>query len=358
VTPTPDAGWYGALAWPLLGRLDPEDAHTLTLRLLALAQRTPWALPVLERLFAVRHPCLAVDVFGLRFPNPVGLAAGLDKDARAPAAFAALGLGAVEVGTLTPRAQPGNPRPRIFRLPQDGALINRMGFPNRGASRARAALLPLHSDLPGGAVLGVNLGKNASTPLEEAPRDYVAVLDALYDLAGYAVANVSSPNTPGLRDLQGRGALESLLGAVVARRDSLARSAGRRVPVLVKVAPDLDWAQLGAVLEAVITARADGIVATNTTLSREGLTAPLRGEAGGLSGAPLRRRATEVVRWLARETGGRLPIVGVGGISHPDHALERLDAGATLVQVYTGLVYAGPALPGRICRALLRRSSG
>jgi dihydroorotate dehydrogenase len=347
--------WYRSLAWPLLGRLDPEDAHALALRLLALAQGTPGVLPLLERLCAVRHPRLAVEVWGLRFPNPVGLAAGLDKDARAPAAFAALGLGAVEVGTLTPRAQPGNPRPRVFRLPADGALINRLGFPNRGAPRARAALLPLRGALPGGAVLGVNLGKNAATPLEEAPRDYVAVMDALHDAAGYAVVNVSSPNTPGLRALQGRGALEGLLGAVVARRDSLARTTGRRVPVLVKVDPDLDWTQLGAVLEAITAAQADGIVATNTTLARAGVSGPRRAEGGGLSGAPLRGRATEVVRWVARETGGRLPIVGVGGISRPEHALEKLDAGAALVQVYTGLVYRGPALPGRICQALLNR---
>jgi dihydroorotate dehydrogenase len=308
----------------------------------------------------VRDPRLAVDVLGLRFPNPVGLAAGLDKDARAAAAFAALGLGAVEVGTVTPRAQRGNPRPRVFRLPADGAVINRMGFPSRGAPPVRAALRRTPRPLPGDAVLGVNLGKNAATPLEGAQADYVAVLDALYDQAAYAVVNVSSPNTRGLRDLQERRALEGLLRAVVTRRDSLARSTGRRLPLLVKVAPDLDWTGLGAVLEAVQASGAEGIVATNTTLSREGLTDPrnpYQTETGGLSGAPLRRRSTEVVRWLARETGGRLPLVGVGGISHPDHALEKLDAGAALVQVYTGLIYAGPSLPGRINRALLSRTT-
>jgi len=346
---------YGA-AWPLLQRLDAERAHELVLRLLAFAQRAPGLVPLLERLCAVRDPRLAVDALGLRFPNPVGLAAGLDKDGRAAAAFAALGLGAVEIGTVTPRAQPGNPRPRVFRLPADGALINRMGFPGRGASRVRAALRRTPRPLPGGAVLGFNLGKNAATPLHGAQADYVAVLDALYDQAAYAVVNVSSPNTQGLRDLQERRALEALLRAVVTRRDSLAAGSGRRIPLLVKVAPDLDWTGLGAVLEAVDATGVEGIVATNTTLSREGLTDPRSTETGGLSGAPLRRRATEVVRWLARETGGRLPVVGVGGISHPDHALERLDAGARLVQVYTGLVYAGPALPGRICRALLART--
>ena len=345
---------YGA-AWPVLERLDAERAHELVLRLLAFAQRVPAVIPLLERLCAVRDPRLAVDVCGLRFPNPVGLAAGLDKDARAPAAFAALGLGSVEIGTVTPRAQAGNPRPRIIRLPADGALINRLGFPSRGAPRVRAALRRTPRPLPGDAVLGINLGKNATTPLDEAPADYVAVLDALYDQAAYAVVNVSSPNTRGLRDLQERRALETLLRAVVARRDSRAASTGRRIPLLVKVAPDLDWNGLRAVLEAVDAAGVEGIVATNTTLSREGLTAPRRSESGGLSGAPLRGRSTEVVRWLVKETGGRLPVVGVGGISHPDHALEKLDAGASLVQVYTGLVYAGPALPGRICRALLAR---
>jgi dihydroorotate dehydrogenase len=222
--------------------------------------------------------------------------------------------------------------------------------------------------LPGGAALGVNLGKNAETPLEDAARDYVATLDALHDVAGYAVANVSSPNTEGLRSLQERRALEALLRAVVARRDSLGRTevddrrrtadgSGRtgRLPVLVKVAPDLDWAQLAAVVEAIHASGVDGIVATNTTLSRAGVASPKQHEAGGLSGEPLRARSTEIVRWLARETGGALPIVAAGGIAQPGHALELLDSGAVLVQIYTGLIYEGPALPARICRAVLDR---
>ncbi|MBI3971700.1 MAG: quinone-dependent dihydroorotate dehydrogenase [Chloroflexi bacterium] len=347
---------YQSFAWPVLSRLDPEDAHTLVVRLLAAAQRSPVVLRLLERAYAVRDPRLEVEAFGVRFPSPVGLAAGLDKNAQAPAAFAALGFGAVEVGTITPAEQPGHPQPRIFRLPKDRALINRMGFPNQGAARARARRLAAPRPLPGGAVLGVNLGKGANTPVEDAARDFVAVLDALYDLAGYAVVNVSSPNTPGLRGLQERDALERLLGAIAARRDSLAASTGgRRVPLLVKVAPDLDWEQLGAVLEAIDATHVDGIVATNTTLAREGVTDPRRTEAGGLSGEPLRLRSTEIVRWLARETGGKLPIAGVGGISRPEHALEKLDAGATLVQIYTGLIYEGPTLPAQICRAFLGR---
>ncbi len=420
--------FYRSFAWPILARLDPERAHTLVLRLLALAQETPGVLALLERLCAVRDSRLAVEAFGLRFPNPVGLAAGLDKDARAAAAFAALGFGAVEVGTITPLGQPGNPRPRIFRLPAERALINRMGFPNQGATRARARLRRTSRPLSGSAVLGVNLGKNAQTTLAEAARDYVTVLDTLHDQADYAVVNVSSPNTQGLRSLQERRSLEDLLSAVIKRRDSLTgpvaaaprvvpgdspirpsaspvrpgtppirpgtppvrpgtppvrpsasegsapasrqplsiREAGpslhsgrqgRALPILVKVAPDLDWDQLAAVVEAARATHLDGIVATNTTLARDGVRDPRKRETGGLSGEPLRARSTEVVRWLARETGGTLPIVGVGGISQPDHALAMLDAGAVLVQVYTGLIYEGPTLPARICRTILERQS-
>ena len=355
-TETAAGSLYRHVLWPALSRLDPERAHTLALRVLAVVQCQPAALRLVEALLAVRDPRLEVAAFGCRFPNPVGLAAGLDKEARAPVSFAALGFGAVEIGTVTPAGQPGNPRPRLFRRPEARALINRMGFPNDGAGRARARLLAVRRPLPGGAALGVNLGKGVKTPLEEASRDYVAVLETLGDLADYAVVNVSSPNTQGLRQLQERRALEALLGAVAARREAMAaRHDGRRVPLLVKVAPDLDWAQLGAVVEAARAAGVDGLVATNTTLSREGMSGLHAEEAGGLSGEPLRRRSTEIVCWLARETGGTLPIVGAGGISRPEHALEKLDAGATLVQVYTGLVYAGPTLPAQICRAILAR---
>jgi dihydroorotate dehydrogenase len=358
---------YSALAWPVLARMNPEDAHTFVLRAMEVAQRVPGVLPLIDRLVAVRDRRLEVEVMGLRFPNPVGLAAGLDKEARAPRAFAALGFGAVEIGTITPRAQVGNPRPRIFRLPEHGALINRMGFPNGGVTAARNRLLsigvvssgevgpPGRVALPGGAVLGINLGKNATTPLEDATQDYVTVLEGLGDLAGYAVVNVSSPNTKGLRDLQERRALEALLGAVARRRDGLVETRGRPLPLLVKLAPDLDEARLSAVLEAALATQIDGIVATNTTLSREGVSGHNVGETGGLSGEPLRRRATEIIRFLAREAAGRLPIVGAGGISRPEHALEKLDAGAALVQLYTGLIYSGPTLPAQICRALLAR---
>lgn len=348
------AAVYRRTAWPLLARMDPEDAHTFVLRLLSVAQHLPGALLILDQLFAVRDPRLMVSLFGLDFPNPVGLAAGLDKEARAPRSFAALGFGSVEVGTVTPLGQPGNPRPRIIRLPEHGALINRMGFPNGGASATRHRLLRAGSPLPGGAVLGVNLGKNALTPLEDAARDYISVLDTYHDLTGYAVVNVSSPNTTGLRDLQERRTLEALLNAVVQRRNELSSNA-MRVPVLVKVAPDLDDSQVTAIVEAVSAAGVDGIIATNTTLSRDRVAGPRAREVGGLSGEPLRQRSTEIIRLLSTETGGRMPIVGVGGISHPDHALEKLDAGARLIQLYTGFIYAGPTLVAQICNAILSR---
>ncbi|HEU5317528.1 MAG TPA: dihydroorotate dehydrogenase (quinone), partial [Chloroflexota bacterium] len=228
---------------------------------------------------------------------------------------------------------------------------------NGGAAAARARLAAWTRGLPGGAVLGVNLGKNATTALDDAARDYVSVMDTLYDLAGYLVVNVSSPNTQGLRELQERRALESLLGTLVGRREALAERTRQRVPLLVKIAPDLDDAQLSSVVEAARASGIDGIVATNTTLSRDGVSGPRAGETGGLSGEPLRARATEVIRRLAREAGDRLPIIGAGGISQPDHALEKLDAGASLIQLYTGLIYEGPALPARICGALLARNA-
>lgn len=346
-----------AAATPLLFALPPETAHRLGVQALRVAQRWPGgaALAVLDRLCATRDPRLAVDAFGLRFPNPVGVAAGLDKDGSAPAALAALGFGMVEVGTVTPLPQPGNPRPRMFRLPEDTAIVNRLGFPSAGATAVRARLWPWRDGLPGGAVLGVNLGKNADTPIEEAARDYVATFDALHDLARYVVINVSSPNTPGLRALQTRDALARLAGAVVARRERVRATTGRHVPVLVKISPDLSTTGLADVVLAASDAGIDGLIATNTTITRPGLRSTLGHEAGGLSGAPLRDRATEVLRWLVREAGPRLPIVAVGGIMNPDDVCARLDAGAVLVQAYTGIVYRGPGFAGEACTAVASR---
>lgn len=345
------------IAWPLLRLLDPETAHHRALQALHLCECLPGHLGIelLERAFAVRDPRLAVTAFGLRFPNPVGLAAGLDKDAHAPGAFASMGCGFVEVGTVTPLPQAGNPRPRMFRLIEDAGIINRLGFPGAGVERVRARLWKWRDGLPGGAILGINIGKNASTPLETAPSDYVAVFDAIYDLAGYIAINVSSPNTHGLRTLQARDALTTIAGAVIARRDVARQASGRRIPVLVKISPDLDEAALAAIVEACRDTGIDGLIATNTTTDREGLVSQHRRENGGLSGAPLSNRSRTVLDWLVREAGSNLPVISVGGIMTAEDARQRLDAGATLVQVYTGMVYAGPALPGAICRGLLQQ---
>ncbi|MDI3340248.1 MAG: quinone-dependent dihydroorotate dehydrogenase [Sphaerobacter sp.] len=340
---------YQAVVYPALLRLEPEQAHHLALRLLHHAPRVPGGTALLRRLAAPADERLHVQRFGLRFPNPLGVAAGLDKDAEAVAALLALGFGAVEVGTVTPRPQPGNPRPRLWRLPQDRALINALGFPSAGAAAVRARLVGRRS--PG--IVGINLGKNRDTPPERAADDYVAVLNALWDVADYLVINVSSPNTPGLRALQQRAALVEILRAVA---DANARAAhlhaGRPRPVLVKLAPDLDDAALDDALAGAIDGGADGVIVSNTTVSRAGLRGPVPDVPGGLSGPPLRARATALVRAVRRRTGDRLPIIGVGGIASAADVIERMRAGACLVQLYTAFIYGGPALPGRIVRDL------
>jgi dihydroorotate dehydrogenase len=343
---------YRSLVWPLLTRLDPEAAHEHTLALLERVQGAA-AGRALLRSVAGRVPRRPVEAFGLTFPNVLGVAAGFDKDARVARGLAALGFGHVEVGTLTPHPQPGNPKPRVFRLPADRALINRMGFPNGGVAAAVPRLAALAS-LPGrGFVLGVSLGKQKETPLAEAARDYAEGMRAVYPHADYLAVNVSSPNTPGLRELQGGRYLEKLLGALVEEGRTLA--AGHAVPprpLLVKIAPDLTSGELDEVLEAVTAAGVSGVIATNTTVAREGLADPRREETGGLSGRPMEERATEVIAAIHRRTGGRLPILGVGGLTDPDGARAKLDAGASLLQLYTGLVYEGPGVAGRILRGL------
>lgn len=333
---------YERLARPVLFRLgggDAETAHEWTLRRLAAVSRQRWLLAALRRRYAVDAPR---TVFGVRFPNPVGLAAGVDKNGLALPAWPALGFGFVEVGTVTWHPQPGNARPRLYRLPTSQALINRMGFNNDGAEalgRQIAAAGPL------GVPLGVSLGKSKVTPIDEAVADYVASLRSLRRWADYVAVNVSSPNTPGLRGLQERGHLDELLGA-------LCGEAGG-TPLLVKIAPDLADQAIGEVLEVCTDHGVAGIIATNTTLSRDGLAAPdrpLAGQAGGLSGRPLAARTREVVEFVHRQTGGRLPVVGVGGITRPDDALRLFDAGASLVQLYSGFIYHGPALVKAIVR--------
>lgn len=329
---------------PFLFHLDPEVAHHLSLQAMHLAGQSPVLGGLLELLFA--QPAEPVSCMGLRFPNRVGLAAGYDKDGLGWKGLARLGFGHVEVGTVTPRAQAGNPKPRVFRLTEDNAVINRMGFPGEGMEVVASRL---DKSRPNGVVLGVNIGKNKDTPLESALEDYIATFDRFAHLADYIAVNVSSPNTPGLRKLQQREALEGLLKPLQQRRDGL----GRHLPLLVKLAPDLDDTELDAALEAVDGARFDGIIATNTTIDRPStLAGSARTEKGGLSGAPLREKSARMIREICQRTGGSLPVIAVGGIMSAADARARLDAGACLVQVYTGMIYEGPSLPGRIARAL------
>ena len=333
----------------LLFRLDPEQVHGLTLGLIRFAGAFPITYHLLRAMFQVDDPRLQVEVFGVRFKNPVGLAAGYDKDGVAVKGLSCLGFGHVEVGTVTRHAQPGNPRPRIHRVPEAGALINSMGFPNAGVDALTSPRSPLLLGEGLGVRLGINIGKSKETPLEQAAQDYCALLERVHAQADYVALNVSSPNTPGVRALQARAALEELLRAVIAVRDRLEP----RVPLLVKISPDLTESELDDLLAVVTTCGVDGVIATNTTLSRAGLY-QYENVSGGLSGAPLWTRATEIIRHIARQTAGKLPIVGVGGIANPDDALEKLRAGAQLVQVYTGLVYAGPALVHQINLGLVR----
>ena len=332
---------------PLLFKLDPETAHHLTLQAIRLAGIFPPVRQVLQVGFASpEHP---VDAFGLHFSNPIGLAAGYDKDGIAIHGLSTLGFGHLEIGTVTLQPQPGNPKPRLFRLVEDQALINRMGFPGQGAEKMEQQL---KKKRPKNLIVGVNLGKNKDTPLEEATRDYVGLLHQFMPLADYLAINVSSPNTAGLRRLQGREMLEGLLMAISRERENLVAQGSRKTPLLVKLAPDLSEAELEDALEAILRSGMDGVIATNTTLARDGLHSKLREETGGLSGAPLCNRSKDVLNLVLKKLNGRLPVVSVGGIMNPVDARARLEAGATLVQVYTGLVFAGPGLVRQIIRML------
>ncbi len=326
----------------LLFSLPPERAHGLALSLLRVAHAVPPVRWLLRRAYGVRSTPAPVRAFGITFPNRVGLAAGYDKDGAGWRGLACLGFGHLELGTVTPAPQPGNPTPRVFRLPERHALINRMGFPSGGADLLARRLA---GPRPPGVVVGVNLGKQKSTPLEEAGQDYLALLDRFAPLCDYLTVNVSSPNTPGLRELQSRDYLEGLLAPLVRRRDELQSELERRVPVLVKLAPDLDDAQLDDAMEAALGAGVDGIIATNTTISRDAVQDhPVASETGGLSGAPLTSMSTAIIHKIVRRAAGELPVVGAGGIMAPDDARQKMDAGAVLVQVYTGLIYRGPSL--------------
>lgn len=331
----------------LLFRLDPERAHTLSLAVIQMAGQFAPMRALLRAIFAASEK--RVEAFGLVFRNPLGLAAGYDKDGLAWRGLACLGFGHIEVGTVTPRPHPGNPQPRLFRLPEDQALINRMGFPGRGAEFVQKQL---NASRPPGFILGVNLGKNKDTPLDAAAEDYLTLMARFSSLADYLAINVSSPNTVGLRRLQARRALEGLLRALSSQRERLSSVGKRTTPLLVKLAPDLDEAELDDALEAIINTGMDGVIATNTTVERHRLNSPQAVQAGGLSGAPLTLRSTQMIRHIHNHTGGKLPIIGVGGVMCPSDARQKLDAGATLVQIFTGLVYAGPGLVKQIINGI------
>jgi dihydroorotate dehydrogenase len=352
---------YRLLYRVVLRRVPAEAAHLTAFALIRGVARVPGAAWLLRRWLGPRDPVLRVRALGLSFPGPVGLAAGFDKDARGTRGLAALGFGFVEVGTVTARPQQGNPRPRMFRLTADRALVNRMGFNNAGAAAAATRLGRIRGRRSReGPVVGVNIGKSRAAPDEEAAADYAASARAVAAVAGYVVVNVSSPNTPGLRDLQAADRLRPVLVAVRSALDAAVpgRPEGR-VPLLVKIAPDLADADVDAVADLALELGLDGIIATNTTVSRDGLASPAAevaaAGAGGLSGPPLRARALEVLTRLRARAGDRLVLIAAGGIETPDDAWERLEAGATLVQAYTGFVYGGPLWPRRMHAGLAQR---
>jgi len=336
-----------ALTRPFLFGLDPEQAHDLTLGALARLQRTPLICAVAQP--RVDDP---VTLAGIRFPNRIGLAAGLDKNGRCIDGLAAMGFGFIEVGTVTPLGQPGNPKPRMFRLPQANALINRLGFNNHGLDAFIANVKQARFRSQGG-VLGLNIGKNAATPIERAVDDYLLCLDGVYPHADYVTVNISSPNTKNLRALQSDEALDALLSAVQARKQQLAQQHGRSVPVFVKIAPDLDDAQVGVIAATLKKNAIDGVIATNTTIARDAVKhLPHGEEAGGLSGAPVLQASNRVIAQLRAALGAGYPIIGVGGVLSGADAQSKIAAGADLVQLYTGFIYKGPALVTEAARAL------
>ncbi|RYX98056.1 MAG: quinone-dependent dihydroorotate dehydrogenase [Comamonadaceae bacterium] len=340
-----------ALARPFLFSMDPETAHELTMTSLARTQGTPLSLAWCSG--RVSDP---IELAGLRFPNRVGLAAGLDKNARCIDGLAAMGFGFVEVGTVTPKAQPGNPKPRMFRLPEANALINRLGFNNDGLDAFLANVQRAGVRKPGvrdSLLLGLNIGKNAATPIENAVDDYLACLDGVYPHADYVTINISSPNTKNLRALQSDQALDALLGQIAERRETLATRHGKRVPIFVKIAPDLDEAQVDVIAATLKRHAMDGVVATNTTLGRDAVKGLRHAEeAGGLSGAPVFDASNKVIGQLRSALGAGFPIIGVGGILSGADAVAKIRAGADVVQIYTGLIYKGPELVSQAALAI------
>jgi dihydroorotate dehydrogenase len=340
-----------ALTRPFLFGLDPEQAHELTLEAIARLQNTPlqmlWSQP------RIRDP---LQLAGLKFPNRVGLAAGLDKNGRCIDGLGAMGFGFIEVGTVTPQPQPGNPKPRMFRLPQAQALINRLGFNNEGLAAFVANVKRATSFRRAGGIVGLNIGKNAVTPIERAVDDYLICLEGVYPYADYVSVNISSPNTQNLRTLQEDAALDALLSALQQRRQRLAKQHRRNVPMFVKIAPDLDAAQVKAVAQTLKRHAIDGVIATNTTLARDAVAGmPHADEAGGLSGPPVFDASNRVIAQLRKALGSGFPIIGVGGVVDGKSAASKIHAGADLVQIYTGLIYRGPALVTEAAFAVSKR---
>ncbi len=343
-----------SLLKPILFLLPPEQAHYFTVRLLKWVLRLPIINVLFRNAFRFEHPQLQKQVMGLHFQNPIGLAAGFDKDGEYFREMSALGFGFVELGTVTPKPQAGNPKPRLFRLPKDKALINRMGFNNKGVE---ALVRQLQQKRPQHLVIGGNIGKNKTTPNEQATEDYIFCFNALFPYVDYFVVNVSSPNTPDLRALQEKEPLTKLLSTL----QTINQAKSNPKPILLKIAPDLSFEQIDDILDIVKHTQLDGIIATNTTIDRSGLITNVKKITklgnGGLSGAPLRKRSTEIIRYISNKTQGRVIIIGVGGIDKPEDALEKLAAGANLVQVYSGLVYAGPNLIKQTKKLLLKTKS-
>ncbi|MBK8368218.1 MAG: quinone-dependent dihydroorotate dehydrogenase [Bacteroidetes bacterium] len=343
---------YKQLLRPLVFKLDPEKAHYLTFDLMKLALGNPFGRFMSKSILEYKHPKLKRQLFGLNFENPVGLAAGLDKDAKVFNELGALGFGFIEIGTLTPKPQPGNDKPRLFRLPNDKAIINRMGFNNEGVDAAVIRLKNRKTK----AIIGGNIGKNKVTSNEDAIKDYEYCFNALFDVVDYFVVNVSSPNTPNLRELQDKEPLTHLLNHL----QNINNSKPKRKPLLLKIAPDLTNSQLDDIIDIVASTKIDGIVATNTTIAREPLTYPKAEiEAigmGGLSGKPLTKRSTEVIAYLKTKSNNAFPVIGVGGIHSPEDAIEKIKAGADLIQLYTGFIYEGPALIKNINKELIKQN--
>ncbi|MGL2994690.1 quinone-dependent dihydroorotate dehydrogenase [Flavobacterium sp. TSSA_36] len=337
---------YKLFIRPLFFCFDPEKVHHFTFAFIKFISKIPGFSAIFRMLYCVEDPRLEREVFGLKFKNPVGLAAGFDKEARLYKEFSNFGFGFIEIGTLTPKGQDGNPKKRIFRLISDEAIINRMGFNNGGVLEAVERLKSNTEVLIGG-----NIGKNKLTPNEEATADYEICFEALFDYVDYFVVNVSSPNTPNLRALQDKEPLTQLLQTLQTKNVAKAKPK----PILLKIAPDLTDDQLLDIIEIMAETKIAGLIATNTTLSREGLVSEAKSEAGGLSGKPLTKRSTEVIRFLSQKSNHAFPIIGVGGIHTPDDALEKLAAGASLIQLYTGFIYEGPALIKAINKAILKQ---